>query len=115
VAGARAIPLAPRPDGRDPMFVAVLDYLQRQHRQVGPLYQLEKDGKLGNREQPVAAEGRAFIEARLLEGGHMLASIWLTAYRAAGPDNFLRSTLIKRQTAASAQVPLDAAARKANP
>jgi hypothetical protein len=101
VVPARAIPLAARPDARDPMFVAVLDYLQAQHAQLELLYQLEKDGKLGNRDTAVSEEGRAYLEARLLEGGHMLASIWLAAYHGAGPDNYLRSALIKRQTAAA--------------
>ncbi len=105
VVPARAISLAARPDARDPMFVAVLEYFQTQHAQLEPLYQLEKDGKLGNRDAAVSAEGRAFIEARLLEGGHMLASIWLAAYRGAGPDNFLRTALGKRQAAAAKEAP----------
>ena len=98
---AQAIALAPRPDGRDPMFVAVFDYLRAQHRQVEPLYQLEKDGKLGQGEGIVAPEAKTFIEERLLDGGRMLAAIWLTAFRSAGPDNYLRSALIKRQTGAA--------------
>ena len=103
---AEPVSLAPRADGRDPMFVAVFDYLRRQNRHVEPLYQLEKDGKLGNRDGSVVApEGRAFIEARMLEGGQMLAAIWLTAYRGAVPDTYLRAALIRRQTGAEAGRP----------
>lgn len=101
VTPAQPIPLAVRSDGRDPLFVAVVDYLATQHQQLEPLYQLEKDGKLGQGDRVVAEEARAFIEARLLEGGQMLAAIWLTAYRNAVPDTYLRSALIKRQTNAA--------------
>jgi hypothetical protein len=101
VAPAQLIPLTSRDDGRDPMFVAVFEYLRAQHRQVEPLYQLEKDGKLGHGERPMSDDARAFIEARLLDGGRMLSAIWLTAYRNAGPDTYLRSALIKRQTGAA--------------
>jgi hypothetical protein len=102
VTPAEPISLAPRADTRDPMFVAVVDYLTAQHRHVEPLYALEQAGKLGNGDQPVTAEGRAFVEARLLDGGRMLANIWLTAQRSAVPDNYLRAALIKRQAAAAA-------------
>ncbi len=113
---AAPVPLAARSDGRDPMFVAVVDYLQTQHQQLEPLYQLEKDGKLGQGEGGVVAdETKAFIEARLLEGGQMLGAIWLTAYRNAVPDTFLRSSLIKRQAAASGRAPTGAGGKKASP
>ncbi len=103
---AEPISLAPRADGRDPMFVAAFDYLRRQNRHVEPLYRLEKDGQLGNREgTQVTPEGRAFIEARMLEGGQMLAAIWLTAYRGAVPDTYLRAALIRRQTGAGSAKP----------
>lgn len=97
VEAPRALPLAARTDGRDPMFVAVMDYLMAQHRHVEPLYQLEKNGDLGHGDQVLGAVGRGFIEQRLLEGGHMLASIWYTAWRSAVPDTYLRSALIRRQ------------------
>jgi hypothetical protein len=102
---AQPLPLARREDGRDPMFVAVFEYLRAQHRHVDSLYQLEKDGKLGHSDRPMAPEGRAFIEARLADGGRMLGAIWLTAYRNAGPDTYLRSALIKRQTGGTPATP----------
>ena len=107
---AQAIALAPRPDGREPLFVAALEYLLKQNQQVEPLYQLEKAGKLGHGEQPMTDEARSFIEARLLEGGQMLGNIWLTAYKSAVPDTFLRAALIKRATAGQAGAATSAAA-----
>jgi hypothetical protein len=101
LAPAEVISLAPRADGRETLFVAVFDYLRAQNRHVEPLYQLEKDGKLGNQEGSIVApEAKAFIEARMLEGAQMLGALWLTAYRSAVPDTYLRAALIKRQTAA---------------
>ena len=114
MAKAESIPLAARPDGRDPLFVAVFDYLRTQHANVEPLYQLEKDGKLGQGDQPMTAEARSFIEARLIDGGTMLAKIWVTAYRNAVPDTYLRSALIKRQTGVAPATPRSTKA-KANP
>ncbi len=109
---AQPITLAPRPDGRDPMFMAVMDYILAQNAQVEPLYQLEKDGKLSDElektgkynqdTRPVDADGRKFIEARLQTGGEMLGAIWVTAWKQAGPDIFLRAQLLKRQAKASA-------------
>ena len=99
---AAVIPLPSRTDARDPMFVAVVDYFLAQHKQLKPLYQLEKQGKLGHGEQVLAPEAREFVETRLLEGGQMLGAIWLTAYRNAVPDTYLRTALVRRQTAAGA-------------
>ncbi|MBI5767304.1 MAG: hypothetical protein HZA93_05875 [Verrucomicrobia bacterium] len=101
VAPAAPIPLAARADGRDPMFVAVLDYLIAQHKLVEPLYQLEKAGRLGHGEQPITAEARALIEGQLLKGGAMLGSIWLTAWTQIAPDTYLRASLLKRGAAAA--------------
>lgn len=101
VTPARAIALAPRPDGRDPLFVAVMAYLLDQHAQVEPLYQLEKAGKFGHDDQPVTPEGRAFIDGQLVRGGEMLAAVWVTAWRNAGPDPYLRAQLLKRQAEAA--------------
>ena len=96
VVPAQPVTLAVRTDGRDPMFVAVLDYLITQNKLVEPLYQLEKEAKLGHGEQPVTPEARAFIEGQLLKGGEMLGAIWLTAWQQAVPDTYLRSSLLLR-------------------
>jgi hypothetical protein len=105
LAAVQPIPLTPRTDGRDPMFVAVMDYLQATHKTVEMLYQLEKDGKLGQGDKVLADETRTFVESRLLVGAQMVAAIWTTAHINAVPDNYLRSALIKRQTAAAATAP----------
>ena len=96
VAPAQLISVTPRNDNRDPVFVAVMNYFVGQHALVEPLYQMDKDGKF-TADSPGAAEGKAFIEAQMLKGGEMLGSLWLTAYRNAGPDVFLRTQLLKRQ------------------
>lgn len=106
VTPATVIPLAPREDRRDPMFVAVFDYLRRQHTMVEPLYLLEKEGKLGQADGArVHDEARAFVEQRWLEGGRMLSAIWLTAWRGAVPDTYLRAALGRRQAAAAKTAP----------
>ena len=94
---AVAIPLEPRADRRDPMFVAVMRYLEAQHAQVEPLYALEKAGKFNHDDTPPSPEGRAFIDGQLLRGGEMLAAIWVTAWRNAAPDTYLRAQLEKRR------------------
>ncbi len=108
---AEALPATTPADGRDPIFIAAMDYLLASHDQVEPLYQLEKAGKLGNghpgpdgvfvnNDQPVPPEGKAFIEGRLVTGGQMLAKLWVTAWKSAPPDTYLRTQLAKRQAAA---------------
>jgi len=108
---APSLSVAAQPDGRDPVFVAVMNYLIAQNQLVEPLYQLEKAGKLSDEQEkadrtkthpgPVDPEGRAFVEGQLLKGGEMLASIWSTAWHNAPPDTFLRAQLIKRQIGAT--------------
>lgn len=99
---AMLLSVAPRNDGRDPMFVHVLDYFLAQHAKVEPLYELEQRGKFKLDDPAAAAEGRAFLEKQLLIGGQMLASIWVTAWKNAIPDTYLRAALWKRQAAANA-------------
>ncbi|HVU31885.1 MAG TPA: hypothetical protein VHE61_00525 [Opitutaceae bacterium] len=94
---AEALSVAPRADRRDPVFVAELNYIVAQNRQVEPLYRLQKDGKLGDHDRPVTDEGKKFIEGQLVSGGEMLASIWLTAWQNTVPDEYLRNTLLRRQ------------------
>jgi len=96
---AEPFPLGTRADGRDPFFVVAMDYILAQHQLVEPLYRLAKSGQLGLGDQPVAPEGRAFIEGQLLKGGEMLARAWLTAWKSAPIDTYLRTQLGKRQAA----------------
>lgn len=101
VARAEPLVLGPRADGRDPFFVATMDYILATWSQLEPLYQLEKDGLLGNRDRPVTPEGRAFFEKQLIAGGTMLGRIWLTAWKSAPVDTFLRNRLGQRQAGGS--------------
>lgn len=108
---APAVPLAlgGRTDGRDPAFVAAMDYVLATNMQVEPLYQLEKDGKLGRGDQQaVAPEGRALVEGQLLKGSAMLASLWTTAWKTAPIDSYLRNVLGERQAAAAGKAPVPA-------
>ena len=110
VAPAQAIVLLPQDDERDPMFVAMITYLQGTLKLVEPLYQLEKAGKLGDTfakehgkgkdAEPVSAEGSAFVQDQVLRGGETLGAVWLTAWRNAPPDKVLRAQLLKRHAAA---------------
>ncbi len=97
---APPIGLVARVDGRDPMFVAVLDYLVAQNKLVEPLYAMDKAGKFRIEGAPPTEEGRAFITGQLLKGGEMLGALWVTAWRNAPQDAFLRTQLLKRQAAA---------------
>lgn len=100
ISTVQPIALTPRTDGRDPVFVAVLEFMRRQNQLVEPLYQLEKAGKLGIDQQPVTDEARVFLERRLREGSEMLGALWLTAWRAAPREAFLRGLLLRRNAAA---------------
>jgi hypothetical protein len=94
---AETFVLGNREDGRDPFFVIAMDYLIAQNQLVEPLYKLDKAGLLARDDQPVAPEGRAFIEGQLLTAGQMLARVWVTAWQTAPVDTYLRTQLAKRQ------------------
>ena len=93
---AAELSVAPRPDGRDPVFVAIMDFVIAQNKEVEPLYQLDKDGKLKADGTPGSFDGKPFIEGQILKGAQMLGAIWLTAWRQAGPDVYLQSELVQR-------------------
>lgn len=88
-------------DGRDPVFVAVLHYFLAQHAQVEPLYQLDQAGEFKAANLARATEGRAFIQQQLRTGAEMLGTLWLTAWRQAGPDEYLARQLAQRRAAGS--------------
>lgn len=96
VAPVSPLDLSPRKDGRDPFFVATMDYILTQWEQVEPLYRLEKTGLLGNGDRPITAEARTFFEGQLVRGGTMLAQVWLSAWKSAPVDTFLRTRLGER-------------------
>lgn len=99
---AEPFPLPARADGRDPVFVLAMDYVLAQNTKVEPLYQMEKANLLGNRpELPVTPEARQFFSQQFLIGGEMLAKLWVTAWKSAPLDTYLREQLVKRQMAAN--------------
>lgn len=102
---SQAIALRPRTDGRDPLFAAVMDYLIDSNRQVVPLYELDKAGKLKANGKPGSTDGRGFIEERLLAGGQMLGALWVTAWRNPEPDFYLENELAKRRDKAAHRPP----------
>lgn len=116
ITAVQPLQLGPRADGRDPYFVAVMEYILAQHARVEPLYELEKAGLLANGEgRPVAPEGRAFIEGQLLAGGQMLARTWHSAWQTAPVDTYLRAQLARRQTTQNPPVSVPAETSRATP
>ncbi len=97
VVPAQVLDTAVRPDGRSPIFVAIMNFVIGQNKEVEPLYRLEKEGKLKADGTPGSLDGKPFIEEQILKGSQMLGSLWLTAWREAGPDVFLQSELVQRQ------------------
>jgi len=83
--------------GRDPIFDHAMNYLAAQFVFVEPLYTLEKTGKL-KPENPESKEGKVFLETQIATAGHMLGSLWLTAWQEAPPDTYLRAQLLTRQS-----------------
>jgi len=100
---AEALPATTPADGRDPIFIAAMDYILTSHEQVEPLYKFEQAGLLGHGDlrrpaddKPVSDKGKVFIEDRLVAGGSMLAQLWITAWKSAPVDTYLRAQLAKR-------------------
>jgi hypothetical protein len=81
--------------GNEGVFKPVVAFIAEQHQLVEPIYQLEKDGKLSGN-GTVGLEGKPFLQRQILAGGHMLGSIWLTAWKTAPEDSYLKSQLAKR-------------------
>lgn len=98
---ARVLALAPQTDGRDPMFVSVMRYVEAQNAQVEPLYRLDQAGQFDGKHIDQDTAGRAFIEGQLLKGGEMLGAIWVTAWRHAEPDSYLAKQLASRREQAA--------------
>jgi hypothetical protein len=86
------------------LFTEVMGYLMETHRQVEPLYQLQKAGGLSG-EGEKGLEGKTFLEDRLVSGGQMLGNIWYSAWQQAPDDRYLRDELQKRSHDAGAVKP----------
>lgn len=72
----------PRPISTKTYWSDICGYLFETYEWVEPLYELEKTGKLRE------AEGKTFIEERLLTGGAALAGVWVAAYKGSRIDDF---------------------------
>jgi hypothetical protein len=82
------------------VFEAIVTCLATQNRLVEPLYQLDRDGKL-KADSPERAQGRAFLENQLRTGAALLADLWLSAWRHAPEDRYLKGKLAERKGASA--------------
>ncbi len=98
---AQLVTINGRPAKPEEMFQVAMLFLVEQNKQVEPLYQLDKDGKLSG-EGEKGLEGKAFLEGQLLKSGQLLGDYWFTAWQQAPPDTFLKAVLAKRKKTASA-------------
>jgi hypothetical protein len=97
---AQVVTINGRPAKPEEMFQVAIVFLLEQNKQVEPLYQMDKDGKLtGVGEKGL--EGKAFLEGQLLRSGQLLGDLWFTAWQQAPPDTFLKSSIARRKRAAS--------------
>lgn len=92
---AERIKNAGQPDG---MFRDAVSYIVEQNKLVGPLYELDKEGKLTG-EGDKGLEGRAFLDGQLVKAGQMLGDIWYTAWLEAPEDQYLQRQLQERNAA----------------
>ncbi len=89
---------AAEPNG---VFETAVNFIVAQNQLVEPLYKLDRDGKLSDKENR-GAEGRAFLETQLVKSGQLLGDLWLTAWRTAPEDTYLERQLQQRTAAADA-------------
>lgn len=86
------------PTKPEDLFHQMMAYLLETHKQLEPLYQLQKDGQLaGEGEQGLA--GRSFLDGQLVRGGQMLGDLWFSAWQQATEDKYLIRKLAERNTA----------------
>ena len=77
------------------IFSQIVTYISEQNKQVVPLYELDKAGKLiGGGES--GKEGKEFLDKQLVIGGQMLGDIWYAAWQSAPEDSFLSGQLSRR-------------------
>ena len=89
----------PAADDSNGIFKTSVNFIVAANQLVEPLYKMDRDGKLSNKENR-GAEGRAFLEGQLMKSGQFLGSLWLTAWQTAPEDTFLARELEKRKLAA---------------
>ncbi len=93
---AGKIPAADNPDG---IFQTAVTFITQANQLVEPLYILDRDGKLSNKENR-GVEGRVFLEGQLVKSGQLLGDLWFTAWATAPEDTFLERELTQRAAAA---------------
>ena len=96
---AQLVSINGRPAKAEETFQVGVLFLIEQNKQVEPLYQLDKDGRLSG-EGEKGLEGKAFLEGQLLKSGQLLGDLWFTAWQQAPPDSFLKGQLARRKRAA---------------
>jgi hypothetical protein len=94
-----------RPARPEEIFPACMAFLLEQHRQVEPLYQMEKAGAFSG-VGPKGLEGRAFLENQLLKSAQFLGDLWFSAWQQAPPDKFLRASWPNAKPGRSRRKPL---------
>ena len=82
-------------------FNAIMAYLFETEKNVVPLYELDKAGKLFAPGE-AGLEGKAFLSKRVIAGGQMLGDFWFSAWQSAPEDTYLEGTLAKRKLHADA-------------
>ncbi|MDB6054658.1 MAG: hypothetical protein JWN25_2181 [Verrucomicrobiales bacterium] len=80
------------------LFPVFMNLMVEQHKNVVPLYQLNKTGALADAGLP-GSEGRDFLTKQMADASSFLADVWYTAWVTAPPDNFLKSQLMRRKLA----------------
>jgi len=98
---AHAVTINGRPAKPEETFQVAILFLVEQNKQVEPLYQLEKDGKLSG-EGEKGHEGKAFLEGQILQAGQLFGDFCYSAWQEAPPDTFLKGQLAKRKRASAA-------------
>jgi hypothetical protein len=96
---ARLVHLDDRDARPDEIFKACMRLIEDSHKQVVPLYELEKAGGFSG-EGEAGRRGRPFLDRQLVSGGQFLGDLWYTAWKQASPDKYLREQLAKRKKSA---------------
>jgi hypothetical protein len=98
---ASKIANAAEPNG---IFEDSIAFIVDANKLVEPLYILDRDGKLSNKEGK-GVEGRAFLEGQLVKSGQLLGDLWYSAWATAPEDTFLERELQRRADATAGKSP----------
>ncbi len=79
-------------------FSQIVTYILGVQKEVVPLYDLDKAGKLFG-DGATGTEGKEFLSKQLVIGGQMLGDLWYSAWQSAPEDTFLESSLARRKSA----------------